>query len=193
MSRKKTRNSGFTLVELGVVLAVLSIMAMLTIPNFDSWRTNMLMKSASRDLYSTLQEARLLAIKNNDDTAVVFDTANNRYHLCDGQGADGSWTGANDALGTGDNSIVRTGDLTSDNLTVQYGSGIVPAGNSVSGGALPGDGITYASNCVTMNSRGTGKAGYVYIEDGDSTLAYAVGTQSSGLIRLLKWDGGTWQ
>jgi len=193
MSRKQTNNSGFTLIELGVVLAIISILAMLTLPNFGSWRTNMSLKSASRDLYATLQEARILAIKNNAETAVVFDITNSRYYLCDDQGADGDWTGTNDDVGTGDNTIIKTGNLTSDNRPIQFGSGSVPAGNSVSGGALPGDGISYSNNCVTMNSRGTGKAGYVYIEDEDSTRTYAVGTRSSGLVRLLIWDGGDWQ
>lgn len=193
MFRQQTENSGFTLVELGVVLAVMSILAMLIVPNFASWQTNMSLKSASRDLYSTVQEARLLAIKNNSDTAVVFDTANGRYYLCDDPGVDGNWTGTDDAVGTGDNNIVRTGTLTDYSKPVQYGCDGVPAGNSVSGGALPDDGISYSSNCVTLNAQGTGKAGYVYLEDGDSTRTYAVGTQSSGLIRLLKWDGVAWQ
>lgn len=178
---------------MGVVLSVIAIMVMLIVPNYTSWRTSMSLKAASRDIYTAMQEAKLVAIKRNADTAVVFDSANNRCYVCDDPGADGSWTGPGDLTGTGDNNILNTIDLSTYNVAIQFGATSVPAGNSVSGGALPGDGISYSSDCLTMNPRGTGKSGYVYIEDQATTKTYAVGTQSSGLVRLLKWEGGNWK
>ena len=154
----------------------------------------MYLKAAARDLYSSMQEARLIAVKENSETAIVFDTTNNRYYLCDDSGTDGAWNGTNDYIGTGDNNIVRTNRLNK----VSYGHGNVPAGNSATTtpGAFPADNISYSdvNNVIRFNSRGIAReAGYVYLENQDSSRSYAVGTRTSGLIRILKWDGGSWQ
>jgi len=175
-----------------VVLAVISILFSIAFPNFSSMRTNMYVKAAARDIYSSMQEARLLAVKENSSTAIVFDTTNSRYYLCDNWGGDGAWDGTNDNTGTGDNNIVQTYYL---NKQVRYGHGNVTAGNSVTGGAFPADNISYATpdNVLSINSQGIGDDGYVYIENQDGNRTYAVGTQISGLISVLKWDGGSWQ
>lgn len=192
MSKQKKKNSGFTLIEIMIVIGVITILSIVAVPNFLSWRTNMYVKACARDIYSSMQEARLLAVKNNSRTAIVFDTTNSRYYLCDNSGGDGVWDGTNDNTGNGDNNIIQTYNL---NKQVRYGHGNVPAGNSVTGGAFPADNISYVTpdNVLSINSRGIGDGGYVYIENQDSNRAYAVGTQTSGLIRMLKWDGGSWQ
>jgi prepilin-type N-terminal cleavage/methylation domain-containing protein len=190
--KKNKITSGFTLIEVMVVLAVIAILSTIAIPNFSSWRTNMYVKAAARDIYSSMQAARLLAVKENSNTAIVFDTTNSRYYLCDNWGVDGAWDGINDNTGTGDNNIVRTYYL---NKQVRYGRGNVPVGNPVTGGAIPADNISYVTpdNVLSINSRGIGAGGYVYIANQDSNRTYAVGTQTSGLISILKWKGGSWQ
>ena len=193
MFKKNKNNSGFTLIELLFVIVVVAVLSAIAIPNFLSWRTNMYVKAAARDLYSSMQEARMLAVTRNSSTAIIFDTTNNRYYLCNDWGADGTWNGTNDNIGTGDNNIVETHYFTSYKNQINYGHGNVPAGNSVTGGAFPVDNISYTNNVLSINSRGIGKGGYVYLENQDSNRSYAVGTQTSGLVRILKWDGGSWQ
>ena len=190
--KQKKKNSGFTLIELIVLIGVITILSIIAVPNFLSWRTNMYVKASARDIYSSMQEARLLAVKENLSTAIVFDTTNSRYYLCDNWGGDGVWDGTNDNIGTGDNNIVQTYYLSQQ---VRYGHGNVPAGNSVTGGAFPSDNISYVTpdNVLNINSQGIGAGGYVYIENQDSNRTYAIGTQTSGLIRILKWNGGSWQ
>jgi hypothetical protein len=45
---------------------------------------------------------------------------------------------------------------------------------------------------AVFNPRGTGSAGYVYLQNEKNTT-YAVGTRSSGVILLRKWRGSEWQ
>lgn len=191
--KDSNKNCGFTLIELLIVICVIGILAGISIPNFSSWKASSYVKSAARDLYSAMQEARMIAIKDNINTAIVFDSTNNRYYLCDDSGADGDWSGINDNIGTGDNQIVRTYDLQSYKAGVGFGHGTITGNNSVTGAAFPADDISYASNVLIINTQGIGTGGYAYIQNPDGSRVYAVGTQTSGLVRLLRWDGGGWQ
>ena len=73
------RNSGFTLTELMVTIAVISILASLAIPNFVAWLPNYRLQSGAEDVQSTLQLARITAIKENATVKVEFNTANETY------------------------------------------------------------------------------------------------------------------
>jgi len=74
---------------------------------------------------------------------------------------------------------------------VDYGHGNATKNATTTGGALPGDDISYNSNVAVFNSRGLCGGGYVYIENDKNTSTYAVGTRTSGVIRLLKWNDST--
>ena len=53
------RNSGFTIIELLIVIAVLGILGAIAVPNYLSYLPNARLKSAARDLYSNMQLAKL--------------------------------------------------------------------------------------------------------------------------------------
>ena len=61
---------GFTLTEILIVIAIISILSAVAVPNFLSWRPNMQLKAAARDLHSGLQNAKIEAIKRNADAVV---------------------------------------------------------------------------------------------------------------------------
>jgi len=73
------KNSGFTFTELMVTIAVIAILAGLAIPNFISWLPNYRLRSGAEDIRSTLQLARITAIKRNANATVSFDIANETY------------------------------------------------------------------------------------------------------------------
>ena len=72
-------NSGFTLTELMVTIAVIAILASLAIPNFIGWLPNYRLRSGAEEIHSTLQLARVRAIKDNATATVTFNTANETY------------------------------------------------------------------------------------------------------------------
>ena len=176
-----------------IVIAIITISLSMAVPNLILWLDNLSVKSAARDLYSAMQEARMIAVRQNAETAIVFDTTNSSYYICTDPGVDG-WGSAGDMIGTGDNVIERRVSLLSSAYKnrVRFGNGnaTTPVGSTF------GDFITYSStnNVLVINSRGiSDDAGYVYLTNPNNGTAYAVGTRSSGLVRLLKWYGTTWR
>ena len=73
------KNSGFTITELMVTIAVVAILASLAIPNFIDWLPNYRLRSGAEEIQSTLQFARITAIKRNATATVAFDIANETY------------------------------------------------------------------------------------------------------------------
>jgi prepilin-type N-terminal cleavage/methylation domain-containing protein len=70
---------GVTLIELIVVMVIIAIGAALSTPNIGGWMTSYRLRSATRDVVSTLRLAQIKAVSGNTTYQVVFDTANNSY------------------------------------------------------------------------------------------------------------------
>ena len=81
------RKNGFTLIELLITFVILGIATSIAIPGFARWLPDSRLRSAARDLYSSMQLARLGAIKENGEWAVVFNAGGGSYQVISG-GAD---------------------------------------------------------------------------------------------------------
>lgn len=68
------RESGFTLVELIIVVAMVAVITAFALPNFLNWLPNHRLRSAAHDLFSNFQKAKLEAIKRNINTTVCFNS-----------------------------------------------------------------------------------------------------------------------
>jgi prepilin-type N-terminal cleavage/methylation domain-containing protein len=66
------KNSGFTLWEMMTAIGIIAVISTIAMPNFLGWIPKYRLGSATRDLLSALQYARLTAVKYNVDVQVKF-------------------------------------------------------------------------------------------------------------------------
>ena len=73
------KNQGYTLIEVMTVIALIAIVSSIVIPNVIGWMPRYRLRSGAEEIQSTLQLARLGAIKQNTSATVTFDTANHTF------------------------------------------------------------------------------------------------------------------
>jgi type II secretion system protein H len=78
---KDGKQTGFSLIEMMVIIAIVSIMAGIAIPNLLSYVPNWRLKNAATDLYSNLQLARTTAIKEGSICRVTFSGSPDQYSV----------------------------------------------------------------------------------------------------------------
>ena len=70
------------MMELMVAVAIVSVMALLAIPNFGTFMANVRLKNATDDLYFTLQQTRINAIRGGGKWMVVFSSTSYQVVNC---------------------------------------------------------------------------------------------------------------
>jgi len=81
---------GVTLIELIVVMVIIAIGAVLMAPNIGRWLPNYRLRSATRDIVSTMRVAQMKAVSTNMPYRVAFDTAHKSY-ITEYQNTGGNW------------------------------------------------------------------------------------------------------
>jgi len=95
------RESGFTLIEMMIVIAVLAIMAAIAIPSFMSLLPGMRLNGAARQIMGDLMAARMNSVKQNNSVRVFFNSPGaNQYQILDDDNNDGT-------AGTGEAITIR--------------------------------------------------------------------------------------
>ncbi len=178
--------AGFTKIELLVAMLIMAVTTSLALPGFSNWLPRYRLKGAVRDLCSNLQFAKSRAIMERGECAVKFNATDNSYQVVSG-GSDRIYST------TDDNVVLKTVILPDYGSGLHFGPGNAarkvgenePVGDSVS---FPGDRVIFNSRGMTSGTLG----GYAYVTN-DRNSCFAVGTWSSGIVVLRKWNGSAWE
>ena len=166
--------TGFSIIELMVVLALFAILAATTTPSVKSWLRTYKTKGAARDLYSYLQTAKIGATKENRQWKVVFNPS-------------GSYEVIKCLTSTCEAGVLNTDYEISKTMSfsTDYKDDIKFKN--------PASSIVFDSNPLVFNPNGLTNQGYVYLSDRDDTRFYRVGLPSfAGAIVMQKWTGSGW-
>lgn len=174
------KESGFTIVEVIIVIALLSVMAAVAIPNYLTMLPDMRLKSASRSVKTDLMLAKQRAIRENASVAVSFEPVQNRYRIFLDNGAGGG--NPNDCILNGTEVTIKTEpmpeDVTMD--VASFGAG--------------------AEQCVRIDSRGIPQIASAWVGDGQVRLSNTknlirrirLSMAGSAVIEISADGGGTW-
>jgi len=73
--------SGFTLLEVMIVVSIIAVLSAIAVPNFINWAPKFRLWSATDDIVKHLMLARMTAISQNKDVVVTFFKNEGKYRI----------------------------------------------------------------------------------------------------------------
>lgn len=160
--------SGFTLIELMVVICIIAVTAVFAVPNYLEWLPRARAKGAAMDLAGELQRVKLRAIKENHTLCVYFHRASDSYYVISDFGANAPLCDGPTNVG-GDDPVDKTVTLPNYGSGVQYDT-VTPA----------------STNTILFDSRGYSNVVQFIITNQGNTASYQVQTTLVGGIIIDK-------
>ncbi|MBI5056630.1 MAG: prepilin-type N-terminal cleavage/methylation domain-containing protein [Nitrospirae bacterium] len=193
------KDSGFSLIELVIVVTIIGILAIIGIPQYGQFIAKSKARRAADELLQNMRLTRTMAIKENGAYLITFDAAANNYRI----GFDGNGDG--DLL---DNVDGYERDINGNpvlpvkvfNLRTEYGNEIV-VGSANFTTNPPNDPNGVAINNTlsfqmlpdgSMNANGQALPAQVYFQHSGQDRGYTFCVElanSAGTINLFMWDG----
>lgn len=187
------RQSGQTLAEVLVAVAVLGLFAAISIPPMEQARRRMTLLAATAELRATFQQARMLAVARDRNVALRFDQSGGRW----------TWSVYEDGDGDG----VRNNDI-QQRIDRRVGPPHrfehEPARIGVPKKALPDPfdaGRTLAmrspvrfgpSGLCSFSRAGEASNGSMVLTDGENAAIVRV-NGGSARVSVLRWNGREWK
>ena len=172
----KISKSGFSLLELMIVIAIIAILSGIALPNFIGSKNDSMLKSSARGLLGDIQKTRMKAIKDHQNWEIIFQPGSGYQIRITSTGA-----------------VQKTVTFAGHKSGVVFGQGSAttsipqPPPTPV----FPANFISYNFDTLTFNPRGTCNAGYVYLTNTKGNV-YGIGTLSSGVVIFKQWMGTGW-
>ena len=148
---------GFSLVEVITVIVIISLAALFAGPEITNWRPNMRVRGAAREIFSTMQNARMVAIKNNQDVTFAIDTNAKSWEVFVDNGV-GTGGIAGDGSKNGEEAQLLFGSIDADYQDVIFD---ITSGRTMMNGVDAGSG---GKTYTVFTSRG------LLVSGGDGTV-----------------------
>jgi len=207
----KKNASGFSLLEVLVVILILGVLSAMAIPGWQRMQKNARLSGDGHSLSETLSVAKMRAAANFTESRVFLYTGDKQYFRIDvwnkSLSANGCWVPDGKASAANTDCVTTTSTTGNENylspgVSVGYGTvSTAPQNSSTTlaqaspckqGGTLPTNGTDISStSCIQFNSRGfpiPGSGTGFYITDG--TRVYGTVTNAMGLIHTYVTDAG---
>ena len=176
--RRSWKTSGFTLIELMVVFAILAMAAGFSAPHLQKWMRSYRLKGAVMDLHSHMQLAKANAVKENRPWLLQFD-ASGTYTVI--QCLTNTWNPCTAGTLNTDYRVSKT-----VNFASAYGNEILFK-NPASSTLFERNPLFFQRDGTTTN------AGFAYISNAIHSSYYRVGTEyMAGAVRIQRWNGSEW-
>jgi|SRR6202521_2076360 Tfp pilus assembly protein FimT len=201
--RRRDRTGGFSLIELLIVVFVVMVIAAIAIPNILLAVSNMRLRASAGDLAGLMQQARIMAAKNNTTYTVRYGTRAGAQIAYVDLNGNGSFDAGEPLTEFSGNTVAASGAPSGSGQPSAYVlAGDTGTGSSFdnantlgyTGRGLPCnyDATTSPATCSTpaanyfvyylTNARiGTGGTGWA-----------AVVVTKGGRTKIVTWNGGAW-
>ena len=167
-----SKQGGFSLVELVVVLSIIAISLMVAIPTYNSTiKPTAELKSAARHLFGDIQMARLRAVKENVRIGLDFSSGPDRYSV---------FTDDSPA-----NAQYDAGEQVMKTITFSEDYGVV--GFDTACGSCAGDGITFTNNALIMTPRALASGGGTVFLKNENNEGRSVVVNKMGGVRIEEY------
>lgn len=166
--------SGFTLIEVMVVIVLIGIILLFAVPNFTSIQRRARIRAGAQEIGQDLRNVRERALSLGQPFYAVKDVSNRSYHVY---------------LPDGTQQTRDLGSTTGGNL--RFGATIAAAGIPEDFDGTVGTFDFITGDTLWFVPRGSMSRGAIYLTDGKND--YAVGVTSLGMIRVYAFGKtGTW-
>jgi Tfp pilus assembly protein FimT len=168
--RMKLNNRGITVLEMAIVAVAIGVIAGLAVPRFGQVMQSLKLKTAGKDVLSSVRLSRSYAVSQKDQFGVYFDYESNQYLIFHDKANPASFS-----YDAGDDSVIITKTLPG-NVHMGYVS-------------FPGSVVIFKSNGSAANSGYVGI--YSYNEDHFSGQMTIDVLGSTGRVKLI--SGGYYE